>query len=208
MRRGCFLVLASSCLVACGSSDALSTDAGPVVAPPPPAAEGPAVAFSVQPELEARFPTIRAAATAAFARWGLVLQFDQASRNLLKLDQMRGNPDGTHAAAVHRYLQGQSGERLTALNGGASQLVISESANLFEGGTDECVAAWSEGEAMPALLVRALTHEVGHMLGLPDEQDDYNAAMFWAALYCTDLAPTDAELLSAQSLLQARSAVD
>lgn len=174
-------------------------DAGPI---PPPESAAPSrspcladVCFAVAPELEARYPRVRELAVEALDRWGLGLGlgFDDAAPNRLELAQI---PNGAHPSARHRPARMPDGTVATATQGGASLITIDPDAVLTEATPDECVATWSEGEVMPGLLVRVLTHEFGHMLGLPDETDDYDAAMYWATRNCTDLHPTSAELAS------------
>lgn len=153
--------------------------------------------FSVDAELEAKYPNARALAVEAAARWGLQLGFCADAVSRLELADI---PNGTHPAARHRPLMMADGVARSATEGGASLITIDPDAALTELSAEDCSATWVEGQTMPALLVRVLTHEFGHMLGLDDETTDYDAAMFFSTRLCTDLWPTDAELNAAHAV--------
>jgi hypothetical protein len=190
-------------LVACSADVAPAiSSTGPLASPSPvgPVASVPAASegtvppqpaelcFRVDAELEARFPAIRTIATEAAGRWGWTMRFAFECESRFGI-----GPTGA-ASAVHHPLV-QDGDRwLTAAQGGASEIIVSDSAPLTEAGPDECVANWVDGTPMPAVLLRVITHELGHMLGLGEERENYDAAMFWSAMYCRDALPTEAEL--------------
>ncbi len=193
--------LASAC-TGCGEASPDDSGAGPVA--PNPLQLGPAASipelepgelcFRVDPALEVAYPTIRAAATEALARWGWELRFDDACDSALSIGAMRQNPDGAVPSAVHRPLVERDGAWLTAAQGGASEIVLGNASALSTETPDECNARWSAGGAPAQLLSRVLTHEFGHVLGLGEDHGDQEAAMFWVTLYCLDLVPTAEEI--------------
>jgi hypothetical protein len=210
--RAFALSLAVSLLGCSPAVDYVASDSGGVTSPPSALPESsalvpssgaaaslpaPELCFAVAPELEAKYPNVRPLATEAAARWGLQLGFCEGAVSRLELADI---PNGTHPAARHRPLRMADGSIRSATEGGASLITIDPDAVLTELSAAECSAAWVEGQSMPALLVRVLTHEFGHMLGLDDDPKDYEASMFFSTRLCTDLWPTDAELNAAHAV--------
>lgn len=155
-----------------------------------------ALCFRVDsPELFAVYD-FEAAAKSAAAEWGRELILDDRCGSVFALDDLSVVGDGLHQVAVHRPWRSPEGVTAPAGRGGHSMILLDREAvmsgRLVDMPAAACDAEWVAGGEPRPLLSRALTHELGHALGVPDS-DSQGGAMFWFGGMCLHIAPSDAE---------------
>ncbi len=157
--------------------------------------------FRVDATASDLLPTVGDVFVDAVASWGAEVTINDSCDSVLRAEP---NPstEVANAMAVHRPLVKRSETWVPAGLGGVSEIVLDSNA-IAEGrlaaiGADECNAMWDAGEKPPVLLSLVLTHESGHLWGLP-ESESQDDVMFFARRVCTEASPTEEERLTIQS---------
>lgn len=149
-----------------------------------------ALCFRIDDALAQYVPTIQHTARVAADRWGWPVEFSDECNSQLTVADIRNDPTvgGNHPAAYHRW------EAMTgAWVGGTSTIAMDieylDSQMLVDIHPGGCVASSPHRFLVSAVL----THEIGHVLGLPDV-DDPGSVMHKRLARCSDPLPSHDEL--------------